>query len=134
MAPPLQSQAGMRHALLAVLLAACGATDDDDPMTGDDEPGGLTAAEEHELVCRDACEARAALGCPCDGGPDMCAAETALQERAGCLAESQAWFECIGSAAECEDDCDWQPSLDCLIDYCMDHPEDPDCPGPPPPP
>jgi hypothetical protein len=109
---------------LALSLASCAAEDGDDDTD--------TTAEHDLDLCQQA-EDRV-LEAGCGSSDDYCADHVALYERAGCLEEDIAWYECIinWSGDVCEHSCDYETPLACLETYCTANPADPDCSTPPP--
>lgn len=82
-------------------------------------------------ACLDSCEERNA-SCP-DLTYD-CATLCDTREQMGCLAETDALDACrsdagdvCGTPTECQDE--ESAAVECLIDYCIDHPGEGSCPA-----
>ncbi|MCE9575093.1 MAG: hypothetical protein K8W52_18220 [Deltaproteobacteria bacterium] len=117
------------------VLASCIVVHDGGGGGGGD--GGDAAAQsplDHDIqICRQAHRTFIEAGCPTNASYD-CVANAEVKDRAGCLDEDIAWWECIDawSSDQCARGCDPYPSVDCMMAYCGAHPADPACTGPSP--
>jgi hypothetical protein len=100
----------------------------------DDGGADDATASRHDYdvqICRQAHATFLSWGCPTNAHFD-CPAHVDLWDRAGCLEEDIAWWECIDawSSDQCARGCDFVTPTDCLMRYCADHPEAPACASP----
>lgn len=116
-----------RLALIVNLVPACIVVREDG--SADD---ASTSRHDYDVqICRQAHATFLAWGCPTNAHFD-CPAHVDVWERAGCLEEDIAWWECIDawSSDQCARGCDYVTPTDCIMRYCADHPEDPACGSP----